>query len=314
MAATFDVVIIGAGPIGLYATHVAGSMGLTTALVDALPEVGGQLIALYPKKFIFDVAGHPGVTAESLVAQLKEQALQTSPAIELGFKVVSLNREQGDYRIIAEDGRELLGRHIIIAAGAGIITPRKLGLAEEEQFLGKGLEYIVRDLEAYRGARILVVGGGDTALDWANYFVAEGNEVTLLHRRDRFIGFEGSLEKLRGSNATIYTFAKLTSISGDGKVERAAIAHSKEGWEKEIEVDQILVCVGFVPKLGFLKEGELEIAQSSVVADHKLRTNLENVYVVGDIANHPGRIKLISTGFGNALTALDDIRKRLRNR
>lgn len=308
MAGTYDIVIIGAGPVGLYAAFDAGSRGFSTALVDAQTEVGGQLTALYPKKYIFDVAGYPRVTAEQLVNKLYEQARQYEPAIELGFKVVEMERQEGgEYKVIAEDGREMLGRHVLIAAGAGIITPRKLGLDEESDYLGKGLQYVVREIDPYRDAKVLVVGGGDTALDWANYFTEISKEVTLIHRRDKFVGFEGSLEKLKESSAEIVTYAKLEKIIGDGKVEGATVKHTKEDWSKDVEVDQILVCIGFTPKLGFLKEGELEIAQSSVAADRKLRTNLENVYVVGDIANHPGRIKLISTGFGNVATALNDI-------
>lgn len=307
----YDIVIIGAGPVGLFAAHSAGSRGYSVALVDAMPGVGGQLTALYPKKYIFDVAGYPRVTAEELVDELHEQARQYDPRVSLLFKVTDLQRqENGEYRIVAEDGRELYGRYVVIAAGAGIITPRKLGLPEEEKYAGNGLEYVVRDIDGYRDARVLVVGGGDTALDWANYFNEISREVTLIHRRDHFSCFEGSLHKLQDSTATIHTFAKLTSISGNGKVEHAEIANTKESWSKSLDLDRILVCVGFVPKLGFLKEGDLEVAHSSVVADRKLRTNLDSVYVVGDIANHPGRIKLISTGFGNVATVLNDIAER----
>lgn len=312
MSRIYDVAIIGAGPVGLYAAATAGEYKLSTILIDALPQVGGQLTALYPKKYIFDVAGHPNVTAEELVAQLKEQALHYDPDLLLGFKVTEMQRqEDGSYRILSEGGDTAHSRFVILAAGAGIIQPRRLQIEDADKYLGHGLEYVVSDIESYRGKRVLVIGGGDTALDWANFFTEIDCEVFLAHRTDRFVGFEGSLQKLQDSGASIFTHTVITGVFGNGVVAEAELSNRKEGWKRKIAVDRILVCIGFVPKLGFLKESELEIAESSVKADGDMRTNLPGVYAVGDISNHPGRLKLISTGFGNVRRAISDIGQSL---
>jgi ferredoxin/flavodoxin---NADP+ reductase len=314
MIDVYDVVVIGAGPVGLYAGFFAAENRLRVTIVDALPDVGGQLTALYPQKSIFDVAGYPQVTATQLVDKLKRQALKHHVSLLLGFKVVTLSLcEDESYRIVSEQGREIRARYIIIAVGAGLITPRKLELPEAERYLDRGLEYVVRDVEEYRHKRVLVVGGGDTALDWANFMVDVASEVTLIHRSERFVGFEGSLQKLWQSPCTVYTETRLTAISGEGKVERVQITNSKEGWTKELEIERILGCIGFTPKLGFIKEIGFEIAEGSIRADENMRTNIINVYAVGDISNHPGRIKLISTGFGNVQIAVNDIIRRSNN-
>jgi ferredoxin/flavodoxin---NADP+ reductase len=314
MIDVYDVVVIGAGPVGLYAGFFAAENKLRIAIVDALPDVGGQLTALYPQKFIFDVAGYPQVTATQLVDKLKRQTLKHHVSLLLEFKVVALSIcEDESYRIVSEQGREIRGRYIIIAAGAGLITPRKLELPEAERYLDRGLEYVVKDVEEYRHRKLLIVGGGDTALDWANFMVDVAGEVTLIHRSERFVGFEGSLQKLWQSSCTVYTDTRLAAISGDGKVERVQITNSKEGWTTELEIERILGCIGFTPKLGFIKEIGLEIAEGSIRADENMRTNVTNIYAVGDISNHPGRIKLISTGFGNVQIAISDIIRRSNN-
>jgi ferredoxin/flavodoxin---NADP+ reductase len=308
MTDIYDVVVIGAGPVGLYAGFFAAENKFRVAIVDSLPDVGGQLTALYPQKFIFDVAGYPQVTATELVDKLKRQVLKHHVSLLLEFKVVGLSLcEDQSYRIISEQGREIRGRHIIMAVGAGLITPRKLELPEAERFEGRGLEYVIKNVEEYRHRRVLIVGGGDTALDWANYMVDVASEVTLIHRSEKFVGFEGSLQKLRQSSCTVYTDTKLTTISGEGKVERVQVTNSKEGWSKELEIERILGCIGFTPKLGFIKDIGFEITEGSIRADGNMRTSVANIYAVGDISNHPGRIKLISTGFGNVQIAINDI-------
>jgi ferredoxin/flavodoxin---NADP+ reductase len=308
MTDTHDIVVIGAGPVGLYAGSFASEKGLRVAVVDALSEVGGQLTALYPQKSIFDVAGYPEISAKQLVENLKRQLIKYHALVMLGFRVASLSREEnGDYLITSDDKREVRARSVIVAAGAGLISPRKLELADAVRYEGRGLEYVVSDPESYRKKRVLVIGGGDTALDWANFFVDRAAAVTLIHRSSRFVGFEGSLQALLRSSCAVHTDTTLTGIFGDGKVESVQMANSKEGWNKTLEVDRILGCIGFTPRLGFIKEAGFEIAEGSIKADSKMRTGLPHVYAVGDISNHPGRIKLISTGFGNVQAAIGDI-------
>lgn len=303
-----DVVIVGAGPVGLYATFLAAEKKLRPAVVDALSYVGGQLTALYPQKYIFDVAGYPKVTAADLVTELHKQVKQHESPVLTSFKVVKLERESGgEYKLTAEDGRYVHGYYVLIAAGAGMIVPRTLGIEDAENYQGKGFEYVVKNVEDYRDQRVLVIGGGDTALDWANFFTGIAKEATLIHRRKRFIGFEGSLRRLEKSTCNIITDAKLVGIHGDGKVEMAQFQVKGEEKPRELKVDRILGCIGFTPKLGFLKEHDFEIAEGSIKADQYMRTSVENIYAVGDISNHPGRIKLISTGFGNVQTALNHI-------
>ncbi len=308
MKKIYDLVIVGAGPVGLYATFLAAAKNLNPAVVDALSYVGGQLTALYPQKHIFDVAGYPKVTAAALVEELYGQVKQYESPVLTNFKVVNLEREpEGEYKLTAEDGRYLYGHRVMLAAGAGMIVPRTLGIEAAEAYLGKGFEYVVKDVEEYRDKRVLIIGGGDTALDWANFFTVTAGEVTLIHRRSKFIGFEGSLRRLQNSTCNIITDAKLIDIAGDGKVESAHYQVKGEDQPREIKVDRILGCIGFTPKLGFLKEHNFEIAEGSIKADQFMRTSVEKIYAVGDISNHPGRIKLISTGFGNVQIALNHI-------
>jgi thioredoxin reductase len=315
MKKTHDIVIIGAGPVGLFAAAFAAQCKLDVAMVDALPDVGGQLTALYPQKFIFDVAGYPKVTASGLVEELKKQLKRHDVPTYLNFKVAHLERTpEFTYKVTSEDGQYLFGKYVVIAAGAGMITPRKLELPEAEKYFGQGLEYVVRDTEEYRDQKILVIGGGDTALDWANFFAEMSKDVTLIHRSTKFVGFEGSLRKLEQTGCKIFVDTKLTAVDGDGKVEKASITNTREGWTKELEVDRILGCLGFTPKLGFVKECGFEIGEGSIKTDSRMRTNLDAVYAIGDISNHPGRIKLISTGFGNVQIAVNDILQLERER
>ncbi len=303
-----DIAVVGAGPVGLYATFLAAEKNLKPVVVDALSYVGGQLTALYPQKYIFDVAGYPKVTAAALVDELHKQVQQHEVPVMTRFKVVKLEREPGgEYKLTSEDGRYVHGRYVMIAAGAGMIVPRKLEIEDAERYLGNGFEYVVHNVEEYRDQRVLVIGGGDTALDWANFFTNIAKEVTLIHRRKKFIGFEGSLRRLENSTCRIITDAKLISIDGQDKVESAS--YEVKGEEKPVQlgVDRILGCIGFTPKLGFLKEHDFEISEGSIKADQFMRTSVENIYAVGDISNHPGRIKLISTGFGNVQIAINHI-------
>ncbi len=311
MSDSYDVVVIGAGPVGLYAGFFAAQNGLRAAIVDAQPEVGGQLTSLYPQKFIFDVAGYPQVHATELVDELKRQTLQYNVPTFLNFKVAALTSDSRGCAVKAEDGREVHGRFTLVAAGSGMIVPRKLELADAEKYLGRGLEYVVQNIEDYRGRKVLIIGGGDTALDWANYLVDVATHVTLIHRSERFVGFEGSLQRLQQTSCDIFTNTRLISVSGADVVRGVVIANETEHWSKELEINRILGCIGFTPKLGFIKAAGFEVAEGSIRADASMRTNIDNVYAVGDIANHPGRIKLISTGFGNVQIAVHDILRRI---
>ncbi len=308
MRKIYDVVTVGAGPIGLYASFWGVDKKLSVAVVDALPYVGGQLTALYPQKFIFDVAGYPKVTASQLVDELFRQVTQHEVPVLVNFKVVEMLREpEGEYKLTAEDGRYIHAKYVLIAAGAGMISPRKLELEGSDNYIGKGFEYVVKNVEDYRGKRVLVIGGGDTALDWANFFTGISTEVTLIHRSTKFVGFEGSLKRLLKTNCRLLTDTKILAIKGDPEVTGATVTNIKDNAVTELVVDRILGCIGFTPKLGFLKEHGFEIADGSIRADKFMRTSVENIYAIGDISNHPGRIKLISTGFGNVQIALNHI-------
>lgn len=308
MKKVYDIVTVGAGPIGLFASFCAVDKKLSAAVVDALPYVGGQLTALYPQKFIFDVAGFPKVTASELVDQLFRQVTQHEVPVLVNFKVIEMVREpDGEYKLTAEDGRYVHAKYVLIAAGAGMISPRKLELEEADQFIGKGFEYVVKNVEDYRDKRVLVIGGGDTALDWANFFTAMSPEVTLIHRSTKFVGFEGSLKRLQKTSCRILTDTKILAIKGEKQVTGATVTNIKDGTVTELAVDRILGCIGFTPKLGFLKDHGFEIVDGSIRADKFMRTSVDNIYAIGDISNHPGRIKLISTGFGNVQIALNHI-------
>ncbi len=300
-----DITIIGAGPVGLFAAYYAGLRALRAKVIDSLPKVGGQLISLYPKKNIYDVAGFPKILAEELVQNLLTQAMEYHPEICLEQRIQKLEYADGNLiRLATENGIQHLTRTAIISAGTGSLIPRRLELPSVEKYVDHGLTYVVLDPEEYRGKKVLVVGGGDTALDWALALKDIAKETTLIHRSGKFAAHEDSVRKVFGSHVRTFTHTELKAIHGDGRVTGATIFNREKDEELTLELDAIIVCIGFTPNLGALKEWGLEIEKHSIKVNTRMETNLPGVYAVGDVVDYPGKVKLIVTGFGDAAVAV----------
>lgn len=304
-----DITIIGAGPTGLYAAFYAGLRSMQVRIVDSLSEIGGQLTALYPKKNIYDVAGYPAVLAEDLVKSLYEQCKQYNPEIYTDTRIDKLEREGDLWKLTSADGREMYSKTVLIAAGVGAFTPRKLEREGIERWEGKGLYYFVKDPTIFYGKKLLVVGGGDSAMDWA-MALGDKSEMLLIHRRDKFVAHEDSVKKVRAMGIPIRTFWELKEIRGEmrdgtGKIDYVVIFNNKTKEEECVKVDAVLCNLGFVTNLGAIKDWGLEIEGNGVKVNHAMETNLKGVYAAGDIASHPAKLKLIATGFGEAAIAVN---------
>lgn len=304
----YDVAIVGAGPVGLYATYYAGLRDMDAVLLESLPQVGGQLQALYPKKYIYDVAGYPRILAQDLVKNLVDQAKQYNPDIFTGDKIVNLEvLDNGLLRLTSQKGKVYLAKSVIICAGVGAFMPRKLDVQNADELEGRGLHYVVRDPECFRDKRLLIIGGGDSALDWSLTLQDIAKEITHIHMLKQFQAHEDSVRKLLQSDKiNVYIHHQLKEIHGDEHVEAATIVNNVDGSEMTIEVDEILSFIGFITNLGPIKEWGLELVGNAIKVNEKMETNLPGVYAAGDIVWHPAKIKLITTGFADAATAVNN--------
>ncbi|MFI6078198.1 NAD(P)/FAD-dependent oxidoreductase [Actinoplanes sp. NPDC051343] len=300
-----DLVVVGAGPVGLYAAYYAGFRGLTTAVVDSLPEPGGQVAALYPEKLIHDVAGLPGVRGRELVRALLQQARTYSPRWLLGESADQIARlDDGRIELHLRSGTSLTTRSVVLAAGIGTFKPRPLPVGAE--FLGRGVDYFVTDPSSYAGHDVLVVGGGDSAVDWALTLQAIAKSVTLIHRRDRFTAHEASVAELHGSDALVRTPFVLHALSGDRSVDRAILRDTASGELHEIDCTRVVAALGFTADLGPLTRWGLQIVDRHIVVDSTMATGVPGVYAAGDVTEYPGKVRLISVGFGEAALAVNN--------
>ncbi len=302
----YDITIIGGGPSGLFAAFYAGLRSAKTKIIDSLPQLGGQLAALYPDKYIYDIPGFPKVLAQEFVDRQVEQAMAYDPAVCLDEKVVELHHRDDDIiELQTEPGDTHLSRTVVLAAGVGAFVPRTLDIPSVEQMRGKGVYYFVKDLEQFRGQRVLVVGGGDTALDWALSLLPIADQVTLIHRRDRFRAHEESVNELFESPSEVLLFHELEALHGDDHVEGATVFHNRTGKETTLDIDAVVMGLGFVANLGPIKEWGLEIIKNSILVDGAMQTNLPAVYAVGDITTYEGKLKLIATATAEAAVAVN---------
>jgi thioredoxin reductase len=302
-----DITVIGGGPTGLYGAFYAGMRERSVRIIDSLHELGGQLVALYPEKYIYDVGGFPKILARDLGKDLIEQALQFDPQVVLNEEISVLERE-GDLIVLHGKRGTYLTRALILAGGKGAFEPMKLKCPGYEDFLKKGVDYAVTHLADYAGKRVLVVGGGDSALDWALSLKDVAASVLLIHRRDSFRAMERSVAELRvASKAGELSFKdhhEVREIVGSEVVEGAVIFHNITGKECTLEVDSVLTFLGFKPDLGPMKGWGLELNKNRVVVDRLMRTNLPAVFAVGDMVDYEGKLDLIATGFAEAAVAV----------
>jgi len=298
-----DLLIIGAGPTGLYAAYYAGFRGMSMVLVDSLPEAGGQITAMYPEKLIFDVAGFPAIKGRDLVAELVEQAAQDDPTYLLGRQARTLTENGDGYDVGLEDGGVVRARAVLITAGMGEFRPRPLPAGDG--WLGRGVVYFVPDLAQHAGQDVVIVGGGDSAFDWALALHPIAASVTVVHRRAAFRAHRGTVDKVRSLGVPIVTDAQVTALRGGETVSEIEIL-VKDGTRHVLPAQTVVAALGFTADLGPLEGWGLELHRREVVVDSTMRTKRERVYAAGDVVSYTGKVKLIATGFGEAATAVNN--------
>lgn len=304
-----DITILGAGPTGLFALFYAGMRGMSAQIIDALSEPGGQLLALYPEKYIFDVAGFPRVLAKDLVAAQMEQVKQFGFPMHFDQHVISLEEDGGTFTLVTETDR-FPTRAIVIAAGIGAFSPRRLPQPCAEPWYGKGIHDRVLDPERFRGKRVLIIGGGDSAFDWAHQLLDRASSVTLVHRSDRFRAHAATVEEIRAAcaegRATMLTFHELQDISGNGDNLAGVVLKDIKGKTTvAIACDAILPMLGFVSDLGTIGEWGLTLEKDEVVVNSMMETGRQGIWAAGDITTYPGKLKLIATGYSEAAIAVN---------
>ncbi|MGO1055073.1 NAD(P)/FAD-dependent oxidoreductase [Crossiella sp. CA198] len=300
-----DLLIVGAGPTGLFAAYYAGFRDLSIALVDSLPEPGGQVTAMYPEKMIFDVAGFPAVRGRDLVNALVEQAAQYKPNYLLNRKARTLSTvDGGGFDVGLADGSVIRAGAVLITAGMGEFRPRPLPVGED--WAGRGLSYFVPSLEVHRDQDVVVVGGGDSAFDWALALHPIARSVTLVHRRALFRAHEATVRQVRELGVQILTDAEVAGIRGGETITEVELSF-KDGDRKVLPAQAVVAALGFLADLGPLESWGLTLEKRMVAVDSTCRTSRELVYAAGDVATYPGKVKLIATGFGEAATAVNNI-------
>lgn len=301
-----DLLIIGGGPAGMFAAFYGGMRQASVTLIESMPQLGGQLAALYPEKYIYDVAGFPKITAQELVDNLSRQMDLFQADIRLEEKVASVVKQDERHFVVTTDKAEYHARAVIITAGVGAFEPRRLELPEAARFERANLHYFVSDLNAFQGKKVLISGGGDSAVDWALMLEPIAEKVTLVHRRDKFRAHEHSVEKLMASKVEVVTPTEITALHGEEFITGVTLSHIKTKETREIEVDSVIVNFGFVSSLGPISEWGIAIESNSIVVDSRMETSIPGIFAAGDITTYPGKLKLIAVGFGEAPTAVNN--------
>jgi ferredoxin/flavodoxin---NADP+ reductase len=302
-----DLLIIGAGPAGLYAAYYAGFRGLSVVLLDSLPEPGGQVAALYPEKLIYDVAGFPAVKGQELIDNLVEQANQFDPTYLLGHRAEELIHDDSGEAItvLTHKDAAIHCKAVVITGGIGTFTPRPL--PDAEAFEGRGLMYFVPKLDALKDLDVLIVGGGDSAFDWAHNLEPISRSITLIHRRDKFRAHDHTVEQVLNSSVKVLTHTEVARIIGDDQgIKAVEVFDNQTDARQIIEVQAVVAALGFTADLGPLKRWGLEQEKRQIVVETNMATNLPRVFAAGDITDYPGKVKLISVGFGEAATAVNN--------
>ena len=297
-----DLLIVGAGPVGLFGAYYSGVRNLSTAVLDSLEEAGGQITAMYPEKAIFDVAGFPAIKGRDLVEQLVAQAAPHDPQYLLGQQAIELDRGEGRFAVTTSAGLRIECRAIVITGGIGTFTPRPLPAGGD--YLGRGLAHFVPDPSAYEGEVVVVVGGGDSALDWALMLEPLAKAVTIVHRRAQFRAHPHSVDLLRASTVTMVTDAQICAVRGDPNITEVDL--DVQGEVRTLPCTRLVAALGFTANLGPLMEWGLDIRKRSIVVDSQGRTTVPGIYAAGDIVDYDGKVKLIATGFGEVATAVNN--------
>ncbi len=301
-----DILIIGAGPTGLFTVFEAGLLKLKTHLIDALPQPGGQCSEIYPKKPIYDIPGFPEILAGQLVDNLMEQIKPFNPGFTLGERAETIEKLEDDtFLVTTNKGTQHNAPVVAIAGGLGSFEPRKPPIPNITDFEDKGVAYIIRDPEVYRDKRVVIAGGGDSALDWTIFLADVASEVTLVHRRNEFRGALDSVERVaeltKLGKVNLITEAEVKELKGDGHIEAVGIKHKTEG-DITVDTDYFIPLFGLSPKLGPIGNWGLEIEKNAIKVDNSYdyQTNIPGIYAIGDVNTYKGKLKLILSGFHEA--------------
>ena len=305
-----DLTIVGGGPTGIFAAFQCGMNNISCRIIESMPQLGGQLAALYPEKHIYDVAGFPEVPAAGLVESLWKQTERYHPEVILGETVTRYRKlEDGTFEVTVGSGRVYLSRALLIAAGLGAFSPRKLPQLDNIDHLeGRSVFYAVKNVSDFTGHRVVIVGGGDSALDWAVGLLNTAHQVTLVHRMHEFQGHGKTarevLEAKEEGRIDIFLNTEVTAVDTEG--DDLALVHlrSKNGKIHKVEADRLLLLIGFKSNLGPLGDWNLELADNALVVDSHMKTSVDGLYAAGDIAYYPGKLKIIQTGLSDAAMAV----------
>ena len=299
-----DVTVIGGGPVGLFAAFYAGMRGMSVRIVDSLPELGGQLTALYPEKYVYDMPGFPKVLAKDLAREMAAQGVEFGPELVLGETASAIRRDSEGYELETEKGVSMPTRTVIVSAGAGAFSPTKLGIEREAEFEGKGLYYGVRDKSAFDAKDVVIVGGGDSAFDWCVELAPISKSITLVHRRDQFRAHEETVRKVLGCGIRTRLWSVVTALHGSERLEAVTVENVQTKQSEVVPLDALIVNIGFKSSLGPLKNWGMTIEKNQIAVDRRYETNLPGVFAVGDVCTFEGKLKLIATGCGEAATAV----------
>jgi thioredoxin reductase (NADPH) len=298
-----DVLIVGAGPAGLFGAYYAGFRGMSVTLVDSLPEIGGQVSALYPEKAILDVAGFPVIKGRELVNALIEQAASAQPTYLLDRTANVLTPTEDGVVMGLDDGSEVHAKVVVVTAGIGKFTPRPLPAGDGWE--DRGLVFFVPDFEPYVGKDVVIVGGGDSAFDWAHHLEPIASSVTLVHRRDAFRAHQATVDAVLAGRTEVITKAQVTALVGQERVEKVEIT-TNDGEVIVRPADAVVAALGFVADLSAMKDWGLEFDKRQIKVDTAMRTNLPRVFAAGDITEYDGKVRLIAVGFGEVATAINN--------
>lgn len=301
----YDIVIVGGGPVGLFAAYYAGLRDMKSKLIDRRHELGGQLTAIYPEKWVYDIPGIPAIRGKHLFENLIKQISPYNIPVTLNEEVVHIRKNRNNImRIETRGGGFHHAKAVLLCLGMGAHIPRRMDIPNLVDFEGKGVHYGVHSLEDFRGKRVLVLGGGDSALDMALTIVDECKDLILAHRSDRFNAHEETVKKLYSSNAEIRTFHELVGVDGHGQLSGATLRDTRTGAETHVDVEAIIIAIGLIFNLEGVKDWGIELEKNAIVVDHDRRTSVEGVYAAGDIVTYPGKMKLIGTGAAEAMQAI----------
>lgn len=306
-----DIAIIGAGPVGLFTVFQAGMLGMSTCVIDALDGIGGQCSALYPEKPIYDIPAYPEISGKDLISNLEKQAQPFNPSYLLDQRVEELKRD-GEYWILkTSQNISVQAKVIIIAAGCGAFGPNRPPLMDIDKYEGKSIFYSIASRDRFKNKRVVIAGGGDSAIDWAISLSEIASKVYVVHRRDKFRAMQASVDKLHSladsGKIELVTPFQLSSLVGDNDKLIAVEIEDLDGNKKTLETDYLLPFFGLKMELGPISQWGLNLDKNHIqVEQYSMKTNAENIYAIGDIATYPGKLKLILTGFAEAASACHD--------